>query len=315
MDARSFAIPYPDVMSNETNSPAIELSEILATTVETAGRSVVQVAARRGMGSSGVVWSEDGLIVAADHNIEREEDITVGLPDGTTVPAQLVGRDPSTDVALLRVDASDLAMPDWSDLSGLKVGHLVLNLLRPGRSVRALLGIVGALGREAWRTPAGGRLDLYLHAGVEIQKGSSGSLLVDMAGRALGLATAGLQRGHLLAIPPETLKRIVESLLKHGRIPRGYLGLALVPVRLPASVEEAAGQPVGLMVAGVQPGSSAETSGVLLGDILISLDGETVADLGQLHGLLSAERIGQESVLRLVRAGEIREVRVTIGAR
>jgi S1-C subfamily serine protease len=302
-------------MSNETQNPAIELSELLATTVEKAGGSVVQVSARRGMGSSGAVWSADGLIVAADHNIEREEDITIGLPDGATAPAKLVGRDPSTDVALLRAEASGLAVPDWSDLSGLKVGHLVLNLLRPGRSVRAILGIVGTLSRDEWRTPAGGRLDLYLHAAVDIQKGSSGSLLVDMAGRALGLGTAGLQRGHLLGIPPATLERTVESLLAHGRIPRGYLGLALVPVRLPSSVEEAAGQPVGLMVAGVQPGSSAEASGILLGDILISLDGETVTDLGQLHALLSGERIGQESALRLVRAGEVREVRVTIGSR
>jgi S1-C subfamily serine protease len=302
-------------MSNEHHNPAIELSELLAATVERAGDGVVQVAARRGMGSSGVVWSSDGLIVAADHNIEREEDITVGLPDGSTVSASLVGRDPSTDVAVLRVEASGLAVPEWSDLSGLKVGHLVLNLLRPGRSIRAILGIVGALGREAWRTPAGGRLDLYFQAALEIQKGSSGSLLVDAAGRALGLGTAGLLRGHLLAIPPATLKRVVESLLTHGRIPRGYLGLALVPVRLPASVEATAGQPVGLMVAGVQPGSSAETAGVLLGDVLISLDGEPVADLGQLHALLSAERIGRESALRVVRAGEVREVRVTIGSR
>ncbi|HYU31286.1 MAG TPA: trypsin-like peptidase domain-containing protein [Thermoanaerobaculia bacterium] len=303
-------------MSNETQNPAIELSELLATTVETAGGSVVQVSARRGMGSSGVVWSGDGLIVAAAHNIEREEDITVSLADGSTAPAKLVGRDPSTDVAVLRAEASGLAVPEWSDLSGLKVGHLVLNLLRPGRSVRALLGIVGTLSREEWRTPAGGRLDLYLHAAVDIQKGSSGSLLVDVAGRALALGTAGLQRGHLLGIPSATLKRTVESLLAHGgRIPRGYLGLALVPVRLPASVEESAGQTVGLMVAGVQPGSSAETAGILLGDVLISLDDEPVSDLGQLHGLLSAERIGQESVLRLVRAGEVREVRVTIGSR
>jgi len=302
-------------MSNEFHNPAIELSEILAATVEKAGGSVVQVSARRGPGSSGVVWSADGVIVAADHNIEREEDITVGLVDGSTVPAKLAGRDPGTDVAVLRVEASGLAVPEWSDLSGLKVGHLVLNLLRPGRSIRALLGIVGALSREEWRTPAGGRLDLYLQAALDIQKGSSGSLLVDAAGRAVGLGTAGLLRGHLLAIPPATLKRVVESLLTHGRIPRGYLGLALVPVRLPASVEEAAGQPVGLMVAGVQPGSSAETSGVLLGDILISLDGETVADLGQLHSLLSAERIGQESALRLIRAGEVREISVTIGSR
>jgi S1-C subfamily serine protease len=302
-------------MSNETRNPAIELSELLAATVEKAEGSVVQVSARRGTGSSGVVWSADGVIVAADHNIEREEDITVGLPDGSTVPAKLAGRDPGTDVAVLRVEASGLAVPEWSDLSGLKVGHLVLSLLRPGRSIRALLGIVGALSREEWRTPAGGRLDLYLQAALDIQKGSSGSLLVDVEGRALGLGTAGILRGHLLAIPPATLRRVVEFLLAHGRIPRGYLGLALVPVRLPASVEEAAGQPVGLMVAGVQPGSSAETAGVLLGDILISLDGEAVTDLGHFHALLSAERIGRESALRLVRAGEVREIRVTIGAR
>lgn len=307
--------PYSDPMSNGIQNPAIELSEALAATVEKAGASVVQVSARRGMGSSGIVWSSDGVIVAADHNVEREEDITIGLPDGSTAPARLVGRDPSNDLAVLRVEATGLAAPEWSDLADLKVGHLVLNLLRPGRSIRALLGIVSALGREEWRTPSGGRLDLYLQAGVDIQKGSSGSLLVDVSGRALGLVSAGLLRGHALAIPPATLKRSVEAILEHGRIPRGYLGLALVPVRLPSGVESAAGQPVGLMVAGVQPGSSAEQAEVLLGDVLITLDGEAVTDLGQLHGLLAADRIGKESVLRLVRAGEVREVRVTIGTR
>lgn len=306
---------YLETMSNGIQNPAIELSEALAAIVEKGGGSVVQVSARRGVGSSGIVWSADGVIVAADHNIEREEDITVGLPDGATVPARLVGRDPSTDLAVLRVEASGLAVPEWSDLVGLKVGHLVLGLLRPGRSIRATLGIVSTLGREEWRTPAGGRLDLYLHAALDIQKGSSGSLLVDAAGRALGMGTAGLLRGHLLAIPPATLKRVIEALLAHGRVPRGYLGLALVPVRLPASVEATVGHPVGLMVAGVQPGSSAEQAGVVLGDVLVFLDDEPVTDLGQLHGLLSAERIGRESALKIVRAGEIREVRIVIGSR
>jgi serine protease DegQ len=293
---------------------AIGLSELLATVVEKAGGSVVQVSARRGVGSSGVVWSADGVVVAADHNVEREDDVTLGLPDGSTVPARLVGRDPSTDVAVLRAEASGLAVPDWSDLGGLKVGHLVLGVLRPGRSVRATFGIVSAFGEE-WRTPGGGKLDRYLQTDLDILKGFSGGLIADVRGRALGLGTAGLLRGQAMAIPPETLKRVVGALLEHGRIPRGQLGVGLVPLRLPAALEEATGQPTGLMVVMVQPGSSAETAGVLLGDILISLDGHPVSDLSQLHSLLSQDRVGAASELRLVRAGELRTVAVTIQAR
>jgi serine protease DegQ len=295
-------------------SQAFELSELLAGAVAKAGESVVQVSARRGVGSSGVVWSADGLVVAADHNIEREEEITLGLPDGNTVPAKLVGRDPSTDIAVLRAEASGLAVPEWGDVAALKVGHLALGVLRPGRSIRATFGIVSALGDE-WRTPGGGRLDRYVQADLGILKGFSGSLIVDMKGRALGLGTAGLLRRHAMVVPPETLKRVVGALLEHGRIPRGQLGLGLVPLRLPAPLEEATGQPTALMVVLIQPGSAAEKAGILLGDILISLDGHPVSDLSQLHSLLGEDRVGKPATLSLVRAGELRTIDVTIQAR
>jgi S1-C subfamily serine protease len=300
--------------THEFESQAVDLSELLATVVERAGGSVVQVSARRGIGSSGVVWSADGVVVAADHNIQREEDITLGLPDGSTVPARLVGRDSSTDIAVLRAEASGLAVPEWADLAAVKVGHLALGVLRPGRSVRATFGIVSAVGEE-WRTPAGGKLDRYVQTDLGILKGFSGSLVVDVRGRALGLGTAGLLRGHAMVVPSETLKRVVGSLLEHGRIPRGQLGVGLVPLRLPAPLEEATGQSTGLMVVMVQPGSAAEKAGVLLGDILISLEGHSVSDLSQLHSLLSQERIGAASALKLIRAGELRTIEVTLQAR
>jgi S1-C subfamily serine protease len=304
---------------SDNNASGIEsqilgLSELLATVVETAGRSVVQVSARRGIGSSGVVWSADGVVVAAEHNIQREDEITLGLPDGATVPARLVGRDPSTDVAVLRADASGLAVPEWADLSGLKVGHLALGVLRPGRSVRATFGIISAVGEE-WRTPAGGRLERYVQTDLGILKGFSGSLIADVRGRALGLGTAGLLRGHAMTVPPETLQRVVGALLEHGRIPRGQLGVGLLPLQLPANLEEATGQATGLMVVMIQPGSAAEKAGVLVGDILIALDGIPVSDLSQLHALLSQERVGTATELRVVRAGEVRTISVTIQAR
>jgi S1-C subfamily serine protease len=295
-------------------SQAFELSELLAGAVARAGESVVQVSARRGVGSSGVVWSADGVVVAADHNIEREEEITLGLPDGSAVPAKLIGRDPSTDIAVLRAEASGLAVPEWGGVAALKVGHLALGVLRPGRSVRATFGIVSALGDE-WRTPGGGRLDRYVQTDLGILKGFSGSLIADVKGRALGLGTAGLLRGHAMVIPPETLKRVVGALLEHGRIPRGQLGLGLVPLRLPAPLEEATGQPTALMVVLIQPGSAAEKAGILLGDILISLDGHPVSDLSQLHSLLGEDRVGKPATLDLVRAGERKTIEVTIQAR
>jgi S1-C subfamily serine protease len=292
-----------------------QFSDALASAVEEAGASVVRIEGRhRGPSSSGIVWSADGAIVTADHKIEREEGIEVGLPDGRKVPARLVGRDPGTDLAVLRAEATDLKPATWAGAEGLKVGHLALALSRPGQNVRAALGVVSALGPE-WRTRMGGKIDRYVETDVTHQRGFTGGLLIDVSGRGLGLNDAGLRRGQGIAIPAATLERVVAELLAHGGVRRGYLGVGAHPVRLPAAIAEQANHPVGLIVVAVQPGGPAEQAGVLLGDVLLSLDGHPLGDMGELQSLLGEERAGKEVPLRLLRAGEVKEIRVTLGSK
>ncbi|HEY8021881.1 MAG TPA: trypsin-like peptidase domain-containing protein, partial [Thermoanaerobaculia bacterium] len=205
-----------------------QLSNGLAAAVAAAGASVVRVEARHRRPSSGIVWSADGVIATADHKVERDEDLHVGLPDGRAVAATLVGRDPRTDVAVLRAEATGLTAPAWATDEGLKVGHLVLALSRPGQNIRASLGIVCALG-DGWRTHAGGRIDRWVETDVLHQPGFTGGLLVDVAGRGLGMDDAGLRHRRGLAVPASTLKRVVEAILAHGGVRRGYLGIAVQP--------------------------------------------------------------------------------------
>ena len=147
-------------------------------------------------------------MVTAHHVVKRDENITVGLPNGDTVAASLVGRDPTTDLAVLRADAA-LTPAEWSEPESLRVGHLVLALGRPGRTVQATLGIVSALG-DQWRTPAGGTVDRYLQTDVVMYPGFSGGALVDAAGKVLGVNSSALMRGTSLALPVPTLRRVVE---------------------------------------------------------------------------------------------------------
>jgi S1-C subfamily serine protease len=290
-----------------------EISERLAGVVEAASRSVVRVEGRRGAPASGVAFAED-VVVTAHHVLEWDEDLAVGLPDGGTAEAHVVGRDPGTDLAALRVKGPALAPPAWSDPVGTRVGHLVLALSRPGSRLRAGLGIVSSKG-GAWRTHTGGRLDHDLRVDLPLHPGFSGGLTVDAEGHALGLNTAGLARGVGVVVPSATLQRVVGALLAHGHVRRGFLGVGLQPVPLPSSLEAVAGQPAGLVVVGVEPGGPAERAGIVLGDVLIALDGHALRHPGDLLPLLEEERIGAEGVLRLLRGGESRELRVTIGVR
>src|SRR5581483_4926472 len=187
-------------VSTPTENFAIALSESFASIVETAARSVVRIEAGRRWPASGAVWSTDGTIVTTSHSVEDDEDIEVGFQDGTTLPATLVGRDHGTDLAILKVAATGLARPAWLEPDGLKVGHLVLAVSRPGRTARASHGVVSALA-DSWRTPAGGKLDRYIESDVALRPGFSGSLLVDASGRVLGLNTSGLLRGQSIVVP------------------------------------------------------------------------------------------------------------------
>jgi len=296
------------------NDLALELSSAFARIVESAAPSVVRVDARTRAPSSGAVWSTDGTIVTTSHAIEEEEDIEVGLADGTTLPATLAGRDHGTDLAVLKVAASGLARPAWLEPDELKVGHLVLAVSRPGRSARAAHGIVSALA-PSWRSPAGGRIERYLESDVPLQPGFSGSLLLDMSGRVLGLNTSGILRGHALAVPTATVRRVIESVLAHGRVRRGYLGIGTQPVRLGAGLESKLSQETGLLVSSVEPGSPAAEAGVLLGDVVVALDGELVKNVPELLALLDEERVGRVVHARVVRGGEVKELTLTVGMR
>jgi S1-C subfamily serine protease len=292
------------------------LSDSLAQTVETAGPGVVKVDARRRLPASGIVWSADGLIVTAHHVVQRDDNIEVGLPDGQTVAASLVGRDPTTDLAVLRTKIGSLTAPALVevDAQNVKVGHLVLALGRPGRTVQATLGIVSALG-EGWRTPAGGQVDHYLQTDVVMYPGFSGGPLVNAAGAVVGLNTSALLRGVSLTVPVPTLRRVMETLLQHGRVRRGYLGVSTQPVRLPEALAQQLGQETGLLLAGVEAGSPAEQGGLLLGDTIVALADAPIRQHDDLLSLLSADQVGASVPVRVVRGGQIEEVEVVVGER
>jgi S1-C subfamily serine protease len=291
------------------------LSDDLATAVERAGRSVVAIHARRRIPSSGLVW-RPGVVVTASHTVTRDEDITLTLPDAGTAPATLAGRDETTDLAVLRTDAAGLLPAERAETTALRAGNLVLAVGRPGTSLTASLGVVSAVGAE-WRTWQGGRIDRFVRLDLAIYDGFSGGPLVEAGGRVLGINTSGLARGMPLTIPASTVDRVADQILAGGRLGRGYLGLASQAVRLPEALRQAlklTGE-FGLVVVNVEPGGPAERGGVLLGDILVALDGMPVTDPRDVLAALTPERVGQAIKARVLRGGQPTEVSITVGPR
>ncbi|MCP3099109.1 S1C family serine protease [Myxococcus sp. K15C18031901] len=290
------------------------LSHSLASVVERVAPSVVRIEARRRRGATGIVWSTEGHILTTSHAVEHEGSIQVGLPDGRTVSAELVGRDASTDLALLKLDPSGHAPLTPAVLDDVKVGHLVVTVARPGRTARATLGMVSTHG-EGWRTHAGGRVDRYLETDADLPPGFSGGALVDSQGRLVGLLTAAFSRTAAVVIPVDTLTRVASTLKEHGGIRRGYLGVGAYPVKLPRHQWEAAGTEAGLIFLSVDPDGPASKAGLVLGDVLVSLGGQALLGVEDLLGYLGDEKVGTTVQARVLRAGEVREVPVTIGRR
>lgn len=286
------------------------LSNDLAGAVEHAAPAIVAVHARRRLPSTGIHW-RPGVIVTADHTVSMEDDITVTASDGRSLRATLAGRDPGTDLAVLRVPEMGSAAATLGDDAALKVGHMVLAL---GFGPRASWGVVSAVGPR-WRSARGGDIDRLVRLDLVLYPGFSGGPLVDAAGRVVGLNSSGLARESRLAVPLTTVSRVADELLRKGHVSRGYLGLAMQPVRLPEPLRAQLGltSDVGLIVVTVQPDGPAARGGVLLGDVLVALDGTPVRDLEDVQGRLGSDRIGTVVTAGVVRAGGRAEVRITVG--
>jgi len=287
-------------MGNELAAFSAELAAITAR----AGDAVAAVHARPRFPSSGVRW-HPGVIVTAEHTVRREEEITVTLPGGKTVPATLAGTDPGTDIAVLKAEWDGPAPANAGDPAA---GNLALAIGRsPDSGVNATLGIVSAIS-GSWRTWRGGRLDRYIRLDLTLYPGSSGGLVVDVAGEAIGMATSVLSRIAGLAIPASTIDRVVDEILLRGHVARGYLGVGLQPVELPDHRK-------GLIVLSVGEDGPAAKAGVLVGDILVSLDGAALAEPEDVQRVLEARAIGQSVEAAAVRGGELRKFAVAIGER
>jgi S1-C subfamily serine protease len=303
-------------LSPETQSVLLSLSNNLADAVERAGRSTVAVHARQRQPASGVHW-RPGVIVATDHTIERDDDITVTLPDGKSIPATLAGRDPSTDLAILKIDGASLPVAATGDAAALRVGHMALAVGRFGEGgLGTSLGVISALS-GAWNTWRGGQVDQFIRADVTLYPGFSGGPLVNAAGEIVGINTSGLSRNMGLTIPAATTNRVVDQLLSKGRIARGYLGLGLQPVRLPDTLKQAVGttSDTGVIIISIESGGPAEQAGLFIGDIIVALDGRAVTDTDAVQGLLGPERIGSALAAKVARGGQPVDVQITVGER
>jgi S1-C subfamily serine protease len=305
-------------MSNTLSSASLlaGVSDELADAVDRAGAGVVTVDARRRHPASGILWSADGLVATANHVVERDEEIEVSLPDGRTAAATLVGRDPGSDLALLRIAVTGLE-PLPRAAAEPRVGHLTLAIGRPGPSgAMASLGVVTAVGGPL-RFRGGHSLDRYVRADVAMLPGFSGGPLVDSSGGLIGLNSSTLGHAGQLTIPASSIDATISTLLQHGRVRRGYLGIGAQAVRLPDALIKAIdnGQEQGLLIVSVEPGGPADAAGLILGDVVLAIDGEQVGQVEQLQERLTGDRVGNAVAVRIIRGGEPREVTVTVGER
>jgi S1-C subfamily serine protease len=299
-------------MTSDTQVLSV-MSTQLADAVERAGGAQVRVDGRARRPSTGTVWAPE-LVIAAEHAIEREDGIEVEAPDGRRLPARLAGRDVPTDLAVLRVPGLDAAAAVRA-AEPARVGQLVLAVGRPGAAgVMASLGVVSAVLARV-RTERGGLVEECLRTDATPYPGFSGGALIDATGAVLGILTTGLIAGVPLAVPARLAWQIAETLARQGAVSRGYLGIGSQPVRLPPAQRGPTGREAGLLIVQVAAGTPADRAGLLVGDVILALDGRAVARAEDLQALLLGDRVGATVAVELIRGGARVTVPVTIGTR
>jgi len=286
------------------------LSDALAARVAAGAPAVVSLRSAGHRPRSAVLW-RDGVAVASEQALREAERYAAVLPGGHEVAATLAGRDKGSNVAALRLEAP-ASLPATAPEP--KPGSLVLALgADEGGGATARLGVVHRTG-PAWTSMAGGRIDALLMLDIRLDAREEGGPVLDAAGRLLGMSTFGPRR-RVMVIPAATIARVLPSLLEHGRMPRGWLGVGVQPVALPEALHAPAGAAAGLMLVSLAEGGPAMQAGLLPGDILLTLDGAALAHPRTLAERLGPERVGGEGTLRLLRGGEVKEVSVRIAAR
>ena len=286
-----------------------DLSNDIATLVEKASKSVVRVDARRGRAGTGIVW-DTGLVLTANHVVEQEDDIQVVADDKST-KATLVGRDPATDLALLKVDGLSAPAMPRGKVEELRPGQIVLAIGRPG-SLKATFGTISAVS-SSWRGWRGSEIEHLIQTNAPLYPGFSGGPLVDVDGRAIGMNSWVFGRGDGRAIAMDVAERVIASLKADGRIRRPYLGIGTQEVALPEPVKAKAKQDSGLLIVAVEPQSPADKAGLMQGDTLVALNGTTTSSLEDLYTGLRKAKVGATQTVRVVRAGELKDLQVTVG--
>jgi S1-C subfamily serine protease len=285
------------------------LSAAIAARVAAATPLLASVRGASGRSLNAIAWRSD-IVVTSEQALRERDAYTIAIPGGEEIAATPAGRDPGTNVALLRT-AKPLATPGPQAAPDPRAGDLVLVLGSGGDANPTVqLAVVSETG-PAWHSAAGGRIDRLIRLDLRAGRGSEGGLVVDATGNALGMAAAG-PRGQVLVIPTATIARTIEPLLAEGRIARGWLGLGLQPVMVPPALREAVGQERGRMIVSLARGGPAEQAGLLPGDILLALDEQTALDHRAIRAFLGAERVGKTVTVRLVRGGLVQTAALVV---
>ena len=296
------------------SNPLTDFSNGLTTAVEKAGMSTILVDARKRYPASGIAYAED-LVLTADHVVTRDDDLKIGLPDGKSLKVTVAGRDPGSDLAVLRL--AEKALTPARTSNDVKVGQLVLALGRPNSAgMQASWGIVTAISGPA-RTHRGGLLDEYISTETTPYPGFSGGPLVNTEGEVLGLNTSGLTRGSSLTIPVKVAWRIAEALAKHGSVKRGYLGVRTQPVEIPEATRKSLKreQASGLLILWLEENGPAQQGGLFVGDTIVAIGNQPVGDPDDLFSALNSDTVGKSIAVEVLRGGRAETVAVTVGER